>query len=305
MSKTAPFLLVCLFSCWCTAAHSQYYFYDSRYYDALLTVELGVSAGAMNCLTDLGGRHEKGRNFFSDVNRSATHPCGGLFAGVNYNNKIGIRAELAYGQVSASDSILKRYTPARNGRYMRNLSFRSDIREVSLVTELYPVSFFPGINLPLLPYLAAGIGCFSFHPQAFWNGSWASLPPLHTEGEGWKEYPDRPLYKLSQMNIPAGGGIRYEPHPLISVRCEFIYRWLFTDYLDDVSTTYISPSLFDTHLRPPVASLASKLADRQRREAGYPSAGHDGERRGNSRNKDAFFSLSIQCSFVLGRSKIR
>lgn len=303
MSKAAPFLLVWLLSCWCSCAHSQYYFYNSRYYDALFTVELGASVGAMNCLTDLGGRHEKGKRFISDVNRSATHPCGGIFAGVNYNGKIGIRLELAYGQVSASDSILKHYKSAQNGRYIRNLSFRSDIREVSFTTELYPASFFPDTYLPILPYLTAGVGLFSFHPQAGWNGGWVSLPSLHTEGQGWKKDPDRSLYKLTQIDVPAGGGIRYELHPLVSIRCELIYRWLFTDYLDDVSTTYPSSSVFNTYLSPQVAALAARLSDRQR-PAGYPSADHEGEKRGNSNNKDAFFSLNIKCSFVLGRSKV-
>ena len=300
MSKAVLFVLI-LFHC--SPLWSQYYFYNSRYYDAPLTVELGPSAGAMNCLTDLGGRHERGRRFFSDVNWRFTHPCGGLFAGVNYNNAVGISVGFTVGQVSACDSILKRYTSATNGRYMRNLSFRSDIMEVTSIAELYPVGFFPDIGSSFMPYLAAGIGLFSFYPQTKWHNSWVGLPVLHTEGEGWKEYPGRPVYKLTQVNVPLGAGIRYEPGPRCSIRCELIYRLLFTDYLDDVSTSYVQPALFDGYLSPQLAALAEKLADRRRGLHQYTNQGQ--EIRGNSHHNDAFFSVSLGCNYVMGRNRIK
>lgn len=299
MGKAVLFLFV-LLSCR-LPAYCQYYFYNSRYYDAPLTVELGISAGAMNCLTDLGGRHEAGKRFFHDVNRSATHACGGLFAGVNYKNAIGIRVACTSGQVSASDSILRRYTSASNGRYIRNLSFRSDIKEITGTVELYPAGFFPGVGSSLMPYLTAGLGLFSFHPQTKWNNSWVSLPSLRTEGEGWMEYPERPLYKLTQWNIPLGGGIKYEVSPVCTIRCELIYRVLFTDYLDDVSTGYIQPSLFGRYLSPPLAALAEKLADRR---GAHQYVNYRKETRGSSQHKDAFFSINVGCSFILGRSRI-
>ncbi|MBE7174376.1 MAG: hypothetical protein INR73_27640 [Williamsia sp.] len=304
-SKPACFLFSCLFICACTSpAISQYYFYNSQYYDALFTAEGGLSGGAMNCLTDLGGRHEQAKNSLSDVNWRTTQPCAGLFAAINYNGIVGLRAELAFGQVSAADSILKHYTAADNGRYLRNLSFSSVIREVSLLAEWYPLGIFPSLDLSLCPYLVAGAGIFDFNPQAVLNRTWVSLPALHTEGEGWMEYPERRPYKLTQLNVPVGGGVKYELGPLFTLRCEFIYRWLFTDYLDDVSTTYVNPARFDVHLNSPIAALAEKLADR-RRERGAPSANHTGEIRGNSSNKDAFFSVNVKCSFVMGRKKIR
>lgn len=283
-------------------AYCQYYFYNSRYYDAPLTVELGISAGAMNCLTDLGGRHEKGRKFFSDVNRRSTHPCGGLFAGLNYKNLIGVSAGFTVGQVSACDSILRRYTSASNGRFIRNLSFRSDIKEITGTVELYPVGFFPGVRSSLMPYLTTGLGLFSFHPQTKWNNSWVSLPSLRTEGEGWTEYPERPLYKLTQWDVPLGGGIKYEISPVFTIRCELIYRVLFTDYLDDVSTSYIHPSLFSRYLSSPLAALAETLADRR---GAYQYVNYGQEIRGNSQHRDAFFSINVGCSFIMGRSKIR
>ena len=301
MSKAVLYLLTCMLLCRSTHAYSQYYFYNSRYYDALFTVDLGMSAGAMNCLTDLGGKKETGRRFFGDVNWNTTHICGGLFAGINYNNAIGIRIELAAGHISASDSILKRYGLVYNGRYLRSLSFESDIKEVSLAAELYPLSLFPAANVAIMPYVVAGIGSFSFNPQVLYIKSPISLPALHTEGQGLKEYPGRSLYKLTQLNIPLGGGMKYEISPCINLRCELIYRKLFTDYLDDVSATYVNPSVFDRNLPSQMAVLARKLADRRQ---GYSPSGHEGEIRGNKGNNDAYFSVNVRCSFVLGRRKI-
>jgi hypothetical protein len=43
-------------------ANSQSYFYNERYYDSPVLTELGLSLGAMNCLTDLGGRSGTGKN---------------------------------------------------------------------------------------------------------------------------------------------------------------------------------------------------------------------------------------------------
>ena len=127
-----------------------------------------------------------------------------------------------------------------------------------------------------------------------------SLPALHTEGQGLQEYPGRPAYKLTQLAIPLGAGARYEPGPNIHLRCELIWRKLFTDYLDDVSTSYIIPSAFDRNLSPQLATVARKLADRR---IGY--TGYEGGIRGNKENSDAYFSINFRFSFVLGRNKIR
>ena len=304
MGKAAFCVFSCLLACWWLPAGGQYYFYNSRYYDALFTVDAGVSAGGMNCLTDLGGKKETGRRFISDMDPGATRLCGGISTAVHYNNAIGIRLELATGAVSGSDSILKKYASATNGRYLRNLSFRSRITEISLAVELYPLSLLPDAGIALQPYALAGIGRFSFNPQAVWNNSWISLQPLHTEGQGFPEYPGQPVYKLTQFNLPFGGGIRYELSPILNIRGEIICRHLFTDYLDDVSTAYIHPSLFDRHLSPQAAALARTLADRSR-GTGITDGGHEGEIRGSKKNNDVFFSVSLKCSFVMGRKRIK
>ena len=303
MSKAVLFFLACLLVCRSLPATCQYYFYNSHYYDALLTADIGLSAGGMNCLTDLGGKHETGKGFIRDLDWRSTHPCSSMFAAINYNNAISIRIAWTSGQVSGCDSMLKRYASIDNGRYQRNLSFRSDIKEISLTAELYLRSLFSGADAPLLPYLIAGIGSFSFHPQTSLRNSWINLEQLHTEGQGFEEYADRKTYASRQLNIPLGGGVKYELSPLLNLRFELLYRHLFTDYLDDVSTSYINPALFDRNLPPHFAALAKELADR-RRGAGSGYHVQEGGIRGNGKKKDAFLSVDIRCSFVLGRRKV-
>lgn len=47
---------------------AQYYFYNDKYYDNAVVMELGASFGVMNSLTDLGGKKGIGKKFIKDLN---------------------------------------------------------------------------------------------------------------------------------------------------------------------------------------------------------------------------------------------
>lgn len=156
-------------------------------------------------------------------------------------------------------------------------------------------------NLPLVnPYVFGGLGSFSFSPETYFNNGWVNVSQLHTEGEGFAEYPDRKVYKLTQLNMPLGLGLQYEVSPVLNCHIEVIYRKLWTDYLDDVSKTYIDPVLFYHHLPAQKAKLASKLADRR---LSNDPVNNMGNIRGNEKDMDAYFSVVIKIGFVLGRQK--
>jgi len=281
----------------------QYYFYNDKYYHSLLLVEAGFSIGAMNCLTDLGGNKGRGKRFLKDINWQNTHPAGGIYLRTIYDQKFGARAELIFGRISASDNVLKSDHSEAQNRYYRNLHFQSRITEVSIMTEFLPLSLFNSENVPFLsPYLLVGIGFFKFNPQAQLKGQWYDLQLFHTEGQGFKEYPFKKPYNLTQMNFPVGVGVGYEISALLNVRLELIYRILNTDYLDDVSTKYIDPSFFYTNLRVQDVSTAQLLADR-----GYELrpgiSNKEGEIRGNPLNKDSYFSFNIKIGLVLNRKR--
>jgi hypothetical protein len=59
---------------------------------------------------------------------------------------------------------------------------------------------------------------------------------LSTEGQGI--YPDKKPYSLWQPTIPFGGGVKFAITENLRIGFEIGLRKLFTDYLDDVSTSY-------------------------------------------------------------------
>jgi len=217
---------------------AQYYYYNDKYKNTDWVVDLGGSVGIMNSLTDIGGKKGIGKKFIKDLNWNMTRPAFGLYAMGMYKDVLGVRLEGAFGTIRSYDSILKKVGPSTMGRYERNLSFKSNIAEVHLTAEVHPFFFtiYEEGKAPFFsPYVVAGIGFFTFNPQAYLNGQWHFLHPLRTEGQGFAEYPDREPYKITQLNIPLGIGLKYELGSFVSARLEFLYRILFTDYIDDAS----------------------------------------------------------------------
>lgn len=288
---------------------AQYYFYNNNYYDNPVVYELGGSVAVMNCLTDLGGKKGIGKKFIKDLNFGNTQLAGSLFLSAIYKNAVALRIEGTFGQVKAYDSVLRSVKASTYGRYERNLSFRSNITEISFTTEIHPLFIFKKYDendvVPRCsPYITGGIGFFSFNPQAKLQNRWVDLQPLSTEGQGFVEYPKRKPYSLHQVCIPVGVGAKYELSPMLNIRAEFVYRILTTDYLDDVSTTYIDPNLFSNYFTGTKLTNALLLNDRQY-ELDPTHITTDGDQRGNSKNNDAYFTFNIKVGLVLGREKIR
>lgn len=277
-------------------------------YDNNFTFEAGLSLGPMNSLTDIGGTPGFGQRGPKDLNIKSTTLFGSIYAMAIYKQFLAFRLEGTIGSVKSNDSLLRGIATSNKaiGRYNRNLSFRSPIYELSLTAELHPIellSVFDPEKLPprLSPYLIGGIGVFHFNPQANLNGQWIDLQPLHTEGEGFSEYPDRKVYKLNQLNIPLGLGVAYSISPKFNVRLEYINRKLFTDYLDDVHSTYIDPSLFSKYLSG--NQLTDALILNNRRRPGVPdniTTARPGGRRGNPNNNDSYFTINVKVGFVFG-----
>jgi hypothetical protein len=302
-------LLLLLLSCTLLSSQSskaQYYYYNSRYYESDLVFEIGGSAGIMNCLTDIGGKKGIGKPFIKDLNWKNSKLSAGGFIMAMFQNKVGLRLEATFGSIGAYDSILVKVKQTTFGRYERNLSFRSKITDFQLSIEAHPLYILDNYNHDypprISPYVVAGIGYFSFDPEAFIDGNWVRLQPLRTEGQGFREYRQRKPYKLNQVNFPIGVGVKYFLNDNLNLRFELIHRLLTTDYLDDVSKTYIDPTLFANYLSPQQAALAERLADRQ----SELTPGHTtqpGEIRGDPKDKDAFFSVQLKVSFMFGRPR--
>jgi hypothetical protein len=269
-------------------------------------VEIGVGLGPLFFLGDLGGSQGYGKTFVKDVDIPLTKLCKGIYINIEPVEWLGFRLAGNVGVLEGNDA----QTPNKGGeevnRLMRNLSFRSKLLEGYAGIELYPTVFFEnfdGLFGKLRPYAVMGLGVFHFDPETKDNnGNWVKLQPLHTEGQGFPEYPDRRPYALTQLEMPLGVGFKYYMSDNMYIGLEVLHRKLFTDYVDDVSTNYIDPNYFDYHLSPTDAALAKQLNYR----GTYPwvTSPSDvvGEIRGDPKQNDAYFSTIIRIGWRMNGS---
>jgi hypothetical protein len=152
----------------------------------------------------------------------------------------------------------------------------------------------PGYNFT--PYVTFGVGVFNYDPFAMLQGQKNFLRPLNTECQGTTQYPDRKPYGSMAFSIPFGAGVKYCINERINVGFEIVHRVTGTDYLDDVSKTYVDPSIFPT-LPNGDPSPAYLLHDRSY-ELGEP-IGLPGRQRGIMTQKDQFATAIFYISFNL------
>jgi hypothetical protein len=209
-------------------------------------------------------------------------------AGVKYmlpNNFIVLRAGISYGKIHADDANSK-----NAALISRNLNFKSDILEGMLGAEinLADPTVYDGI-----PYLFAGVGVFHFNPYTYdKNNTKVFLQPLATEGQGTSEYPNRFPYKTTKLFIPFGIGWKYKASERIDLIYEFGFRYISTDYLDDVSSTYADPQV----LTAAHGAIAAELAYRPKSAHATPIGGI----RGNPDSKDWYYMSGIKVCIKLG-----
>ena len=128
------------------------------------------------------------------------------------------------------------------------------------------------------------------------------MRPLHTEGEGFPGY--GPEYSLTQMNIPMGVGVKYFFSENVNISFEIIHRKTFTDYIDDVSKTYIDPSLFYKYLSPTLAPIAVAMSNKA--ISGYTTPGYTpGSKRGDPSQNDAYFTAQFKLGIRLNNNSSR
>ena len=273
--------------------------------------EAGITVGPSNFLGDLGGRMGKGTTFLKDNNVQLTKLMFGAYLGYQPNEWFGLRLSASFGTIEGDDAIIKGKGGLEEARKIRNSNFRSKLIEGTLMAEIYPtvlLEYEPSeIFHKLRPYAVIGIGAFHFNPQGTdpLNGQWVNLKNLHTEGQGFAEFPDRKEYKLTQINIPLGVGVKYFLSESVNLSFEIILRKTFSDYIDDVSTTYIDPALFSAYLPLQQAQVAERMANKTGDQLGNNTRFFPGDKRGTPTNNDAYYSAQIKLGFRLGNSSDR
>ena len=142
-------------------------------------------------------------------------------------------------------------------------------------------------------YAMGGIGGFYYNPLATFEGNTYELQPLGTEGQGLEAYPGRDFYSLYQIAVPFGGGLKFKINESLNFNMELSWRFTFTDYLDDVSTSYPNHEA----LVAARGELAGDLSVRAL-EVEDPREFND-RRRGNPSINDYYFTLHIGVSYNL------
>ncbi len=155
-------------------------------------------------------------------------PAYGAVARYNLNRRWALKLSYSHGKVQGSD--------ATGGSVEgRDLDFQSRINDFSLVAEFNFWEYFTGSKRNYFtPFIYGGIGFFTFNPQ---SSDGVDLQPLGTEGQN-SGFDERSPYNLSSFSIPFGIGVKYSVNERLALAMEIGMRKTFTDYIDDISTTY-------------------------------------------------------------------
>lgn len=234
-----------------------------------------------------------GSQYFGDLNDNYgfyfVRPAGGVFARIHLSPYVATRFTANYTKVGYNDAF-----SSNSYNKKRNLNFQSDIVEVAFQTEFNFMRFTTGeLHSRFTPYITLGVGAFYYNPYTTYNGVRYNLKQVGTEGQ-YVGYEGR-IYSNFNICFPLGIGVKYWVVPGVNVGFEIAHRLTLTDYLDDVSTTYVDRKLFEgaDPSNPPVAYY---LQDRSTEKGGDP-LGRDGKQRGNSATKDQYMMFMFNLSF--------
>ena len=238
--------------------------------------EVGFQLGGANFIGDLA----------PEIVFSETKMASGLFIKKNVNPFISHTFAFVQGQISGNDNNFKHLE-------IRNLSFFTTITEFSYLFEF---NFFPfGLGIhpnKFTPYAFIGGAGFLYEPRTQYNQNIIKLAGLDTEGVHLES--NKSAYSLYQFAIPLGGGIKFKVNKSINLTISYGFRYTFTDYLDDVSTTYYNIDILQNAYGP----IASELSDRSSTSIGY-----DGKQRGRPDLIDWYMFTGVGLSFQI-RNKV-
>lgn len=272
-------------------------------------VEIGLGLGPLFFLGDLGGNRGIGQStWLKDVQFPLVNLNKGLYLNVYPAEWLGFRLAVNHGKIEGYDSVIKDKGGLEHLRKIRNLQFQSSLLEGYAAVEFYPTVFFEkydGLLGKFRPYGLIGIGGFRMNPKGVYyapdgSSKMVALQPLRLEGQGFAEYPDRKPYSLTQLEIPMGFGFKYYIKENTYIGLEVKHSQTFTDYMDDVSTTYIDNTLFAQYLTPEQAAMANQLYYRQD-FVPYttPQRLPLDPQRGDATQNDAFFSTILRLGWRL------
>jgi len=201
---------------------------------AQYSMDFGISIGGSNYIGETGGGGTAPKPWVLDMNLAKTSIGLGGFYRMHLTKSIAAKFSVNFARIRGADSLSGIAT-----QIARNLSFRTDIYEAAIQLEYYffnlrDISRVSNARIDFGTYFFVGGGAALFNPKASYEGEWADLRPLRTEGQE-KEYESYTIV------VPMGLGINFTFDRKIKLGLEFGYRFTNTDYLDDISGRYADP----------------------------------------------------------------
>lgn len=232
--------------------------------------------------------------YIGDLNQTGHYykyqdPAGGLGFRLNINQRFAFRIQGWVGKVHADDADAS--SPVQRAR---NLRFESVIIEGSAQVEFNFLPFKVGSDDFFSPYIFAGIGGFHFNPQGKIGSETYNLQQLSTEGQGTLAKPGSKRYGLTSACIPFGLGFKWSIGRYVGIGIETGIRKTFTDYIDDVSTTYPDPVALNS-------AQAVLLSDQTLNKD--IKVNNAGRQRGDSKTTDWYSFTGVVLSITLPRKE--
>ncbi|PCJ82698.1 MAG: hypothetical protein COA49_01150 [Bacteroidetes bacterium] len=281
--------------------------------------DAGIAIGTGNYLGDLGGEELTRRDLIFDLHVDQTKYSVHSFVRYRFNNIISLRG--SFGIVSIKDSDA---SSINIDRVARNAHFRNKIYESSARVQavfwsrpnMLPYQFRRSVSGEF--YGISGLSYFRHNPQARLNRQaaiyqyntglistspdsfdyniWYDLRDISTEGV---------VYSKGSIAVPMGIGAGFTVNKNWRVCFEMVWSVTFTDYLDDVSTTYADPATLNDIGRvlssPTNLELINLLgvADPEVYIQNHQYSDAFISPRGNSSRNDAFGTLQVSVSKII------
>jgi hypothetical protein len=271
-------------------------------------LEFGIATGLSNYLGDIGGRDKTARPFVYDLKLAKTRWNETVFMRYRFDPLFALKVSFNYLRIEGDDKL-----STNPGRRYRNLSFRNDIYDVeTTINWLFyssssPMGVYARSNVYFTAYLFTGIGAFHHDPKTLYQGAYIPLQPVKTEGVTYSKW---------GYCVPLGAGFyvtinkRRRSH---RIGLEVNWRYTNTDYLDDISTVYKSPSELPSSQAVTLSNRNTELArqpEGMSRNYGWQGTDKDGNPinkapRGNPGNKDSYISVNITYGIALKKGRGR
>jgi len=303
---------------------------------------IGLSVSALDYFGDLSPKPGK---LSTDI--SYTKPAITFSFSHRFGPRYTLTGAFMYGALRGSDaSSADAGTESGYYRHIRNLSFRNRIKELSVVAtiDLFENQSTYISRVKWTPYVYAGLAVFYNNPQAqvpeyhvdgvtkFDNaGQWVDLQPLGTEGQGRTLDPGDANYGLKRYHkiqpaIPFGVGARFRLNEVFDIAAEIGFRYTFTDYLDDVSKSYVDLGVFGndelakamsyrsgelpeynpvTSTDPLMQPYVGRDGVTYNVRAGFGSEYHEAgtnQRGAGPKNRDYYMVTTIRVTYILGKT---